>query len=163
MSNTEGLERFIVAAVEAMSDFSIQMLGAEDSIDPDSMEPIKEWDSHACLGSYLPLNCGEDLIEVGFMSSEDVLRVIVKRMLELSGEEDLPRDDMIDATKEIINIISGGIKCRLNEKVDGGILLGLPSFSEKPCCDLKKNNTLVGKLHVANMPVFLSIRSGVAH
>ena len=159
MTTSYALEDFINAAAEAVGDFAGQMLGADNPIQFNKLEQMKEEKYHTLLGSYLALNCGDQLIKVYFLSSEEVLMNLVKRMLAMSPDEPLAREDMIDAIKEIINIISGGIKCRLNDHVNGGILLGLPSFIEGKSMQTKENGRITGQLFVAGMPVFLSVET----
>lgn len=157
MNCTNALDSWIHAAAEAAHDFSGQMLGLDESDNVYDIKRVYDDVSDSLPGSCIALSCGEDLIEISFLSQEEVLTKIGRLMLVMSPEEELRREDMMDAIKEAINIISGGVKCRLNNEVTGGILLGLPTYSEQKKIHNTGKESIAGMIHVANMPVLLSV------
>ncbi len=155
METIHVLKDWINAAAEATNDFAAQALGVEQSIATCGIEIIDEPSCSDLEGSCLQLTCGETSIKVCFLSGEDILMKIARIMLAISSEDELSKKDMIDAIKEAINIISGGIKRRLNEQFIGGITLGLPLFMKREFMNEEHENRVIAKIVVAEMPVFL--------
>ncbi|MDR3443005.1 MAG: chemotaxis protein CheX [Legionella sp.] len=156
MANRAILEEWIQAQAEAVADFSQEILGVPGSI---HVAPIEWMDKELCLslmGASLELSNNEQLIKILLLSNEEVLTKIAKLMLMSTPGELLSQADMMDAIKEVVNIISGGIKSRMNERMGGGILLGLPYFSQKNLIS-QEADVLIGKVSVANMPIYLAV------
>ena len=163
MATTHALMDWLNATNDTIGEHLGPMLGVEHLVDSHRMDLINDSDIDAIMGSYLLLNCANThSIKVSFLSSEDVLMQIAKKILGLSPTDELSRDDMIDAIKEVINIISGGVKSRLNHQVSGGIALGLPFFVDKTDDFPKSEDTLFGKIIISGMPIYLSV-SNAAH
>lgn len=147
------LKNWIHAAAEATNEFAEQALGIKESC---NIEIINDMSCRDMAGSSLLLHSSDTSIKVGFFSSDVVLMKIAKLILDIPSADELSRNDMIDAINEIINIISGGVKRRLNDQASGGISLGLPSFIEADYHDCKKNEeTLFARMLIAEMPILL--------
>lgn len=155
MLSTQTLDVWMSAASEAVNDFSVQMLGIEELNYFSNLEQINEELFVSLAGSYIQLNCGDSLVEVAFLSSDDVLLKIGKLMHKVAPADQLFRDDMIDAIKEVVNIISGGIKSRLNGQIEGGILLGIPMFSDNLQTYKQAKESLSGVVHLDDMRIYL--------
>jgi CheY-specific phosphatase CheX len=65
---------------------------------------------------------------------------------------------MIDAIKEVINIISGGIKCRLNDQISGGITLSIPFFLDGKEAQEKNQGALIENIIISGRPLSLYMR-----
>lgn len=156
MAKTCALQEWIHAEAEAVADFSQEILGIPISIDAADIEWTDKELCQSFMGAYLELSADEEKIKIFFLSNEEVLMTLAKLMLLISPQDTLSQEDMMDAIKEVVNIISGGIKSRMNERMSGRLLLGLPSFSEKNVIPHQKE-VLIGKVLVANMPLFLAV------
>lgn len=127
MSIANTSDVWLTAAVNATNDFVINALD-EQYINSSSLDEAKRADPTQLSGAYLLLDCGAYQVEVGVLVDLENLMQITRKMLSLSPQAPLDREQMSDALNEIVNIISGGIKSRLNDQVEGGITLGLPRF-----------------------------------
>jgi hypothetical protein len=79
-------------------------------------------------GAYLALVGQEDSIQIGLISNAEGCQALAKSLLQMEpGDADLDPPDVADAMCEVVNIIAGGIKARVNGKVPP-IKLGLPIF-----------------------------------
>lgn len=153
MRTTEtSLQDWILAASEATNEFAEQALGIRGS---SNIEMMNDTSCRDMAGSSLLLHCSDMSVKVGFFSSDVVLMTIAKIILDVPSEDELSREEMIDAINETINIISGGVKRRLNDLANGGISLGLPLFIEADY-DCKKNKgALFARMLIGEMPVLL--------
>ena len=156
MTMTQESVGWIKVAVEATNEFARQALCFEEHVSSSNMGLMEE--ETPLSGSYLMLTCGEFQMEIGFLSSEKILMEIARILFVVTPEEVLPREDMIDAIKEVINIISGGVKCRLNDQISGGITLSIPFFLEGKDVQEKNQDALIENIIVAGMPVSLYVR-----
>lgn len=78
-------------------------------------------------GAYLGLVADEEPIQVGLLVDPAGCQVLSKALLGMEpGDEDLPSSDVSDAMCEIANILVGGLKRRVGERMR--ITLGLPIF-----------------------------------
>lgn len=131
MSIMNSPELWLNAAVDAVNDFVSMGLGEEGAQalinDSSPVENLK-----MLSGSSLVLSCSNEQIEIGLLADPQNIKMITQKMLSLSPEEGVDKEQMSDALNEALNIISGGIKSRLNDKADGGIVLGLPKFIDNP-------------------------------
>lgn len=149
------LEEWIHAEAEAVADFSQEVLGIPVSV---NVAPMEWTDKEVCqsfMGAGLELSNNEQMIKILLLSNEEVLIKIAKLMLMITPDEILSQADMMDAIKEVVNIVSGGIKSRMNERMGGGLLLGLPYFSQQNV--IPQEDVLIGKMSVANMPIYLAV------
>lgn len=79
-------------------------------------------------GAYLALVGQEDSIQIGLTSNAEGCQALAKALLQMEpGSEEMEPADVADAMCEVVNIIAGGIKARVNGKVPP-IKLGLPIF-----------------------------------
>ncbi|HXK19960.1 MAG TPA: chemotaxis protein CheX [Polyangiaceae bacterium] len=78
-------------------------------------------------GAYLGLVADDEPIQVGLLVEPAGCQVLSKALLGMEpGDEDLPPSDVSDAMCEIVNIVVGGLKRRVAERLR--ITLGLPLF-----------------------------------
>ncbi len=78
-------------------------------------------------GAYLGLVAQEEPIQVGILVDGPGCQALAKALLGMEpGDEDLPPSDVSDAMCEIINIIAGGLKRRVSERMP--VTMGLPIF-----------------------------------
>ncbi|MDR3501474.1 MAG: chemotaxis protein CheX [Legionella sp.] len=128
MSIVNTPEIWLNAATDAMNDFVGMGLGEENAA-VSIMEYSKIEDPKQLFSSYLILSCEDHQVEIGLHANTENMKRITQKMLALTPEEMVDKEQTSDALNEAINIISGGIKSRLNEHIYGGIMLGLPRFS----------------------------------
>lgn len=78
-------------------------------------------------GAYLSLVTPEEPIQVGLVIERPGCQVLAKALLGMEpGDEDLPESDVSDAMCEVINMVAGGLKRRVDGRMS--IVLGLPLF-----------------------------------
>jgi Chemotaxis phosphatase CheX len=78
-------------------------------------------------GAYLGLVADEEPIQVGLLVDPLGCQLLAKSLLGMDpAEEDLPPSDVSDAMCEVVNIVAGGLKRRVSERMR--ITLGLPIF-----------------------------------
>lgn len=78
-------------------------------------------------GAYLGLLAQDEPIQVGILVDGVGCQLLSKSLLGMEpGDEDLPPADVSDAMCEVINIIAGGLKRRVSERMP--VTLGLPIF-----------------------------------
>ena len=78
-------------------------------------------------GAYLGLVADDEPIQVGLLVDPPGCQLLAKSLLGMDpAEEDLPISDVSDAMCEIVNIVAGGLKRRVAERMR--ITLGLPIF-----------------------------------
>jgi hypothetical protein len=78
-------------------------------------------------GAYLGLVAQDEPIQVGVVIDEPGCQTLTKSLLGMApGDEDLSAADVSDAMCEIINMIAGGLKRRVTDRMR--ITLGLPIF-----------------------------------
>jgi hypothetical protein len=78
-------------------------------------------------GAYLPLSTTTEQIQVGLLADDAGCQALAKALLGMEqAEPDLSVPDMSDSFAEIVNLLAGGLKRRLEGRVD--LKLGLPLF-----------------------------------
>ena len=83
--------------------------------------------SGACHGAYLSLITQDEPIQVALLAEAAGCQALAKALLGVEpADEDLPIGDVSDAMCEIINIVAGGLKRRVSERMT--VTLGLPMF-----------------------------------
>jgi len=129
MSNIS-IEESMEAVVDAWGTFSGEIFNTS----PISMPHVVLEDgvTNQLNGSMLRVDCNKEFdMDIYFLAEESDLFLISAQYLGLETPYQLKKNEMMDAIMEINNIISGGFKSRLNDKLSGGILIGLPEFIEK--------------------------------
>lgn len=78
-------------------------------------------------GAYLSLVTQDQPLQVGLLAEPAGCQALAKALLGMEpADENLPPGDVSDAMCEIINIVAGGLKRRVSERLP--ITLGLPMF-----------------------------------
>jgi len=78
-------------------------------------------------GAYLGLVADDEPFQVGILVDPAGCQSLSKALLGMEpGDEDLPASDVSDAMCEVVNIVAGGLKRRVSERMK--ITLGLPIF-----------------------------------
>ena len=78
-------------------------------------------------GAYLGLVAQDEPIQVGILVDGAGCQLLSKSLLGMDpGDEDLPPADVSDAMCEIVNIIAGGLKRRVSDRM--AVTMGLPIF-----------------------------------
>ncbi|WP_028383011.1 chemotaxis protein CheX [Legionella moravica] len=149
---------WIDVIAESASDYARQTLFKDLFHDSMNKNRITESNLTSLSGSYLLLTANKSDIELGFLSDESVLMDLARTILSVSPEVIIPRLDMMDAVNEVINIISGGVKSRVNDQITGGIVLGIPYFLEGDAVQKKIQQGAVETIDFAGMPVTLYVR-----
>jgi CheY-specific phosphatase CheX len=114
------LEHWMDAAAAAAEDVASQALGLESSASVD------ESAAPTGFGAFVALSGGDDKVQVGVMLDQAGGEALARALLGMPEDEDFASEgDLADAFGEIVNMVAGGVKTRMNEQVPG-IQLGLP-------------------------------------
>lgn len=75
-------------------------------------------------GSYIPLVSEEYKLQIGLVSDTDGCNKLTEQLL---GMEPQSKEDVADSIGEIMNMIAGVVKNKVNDKVEG-LKIGFPIF-----------------------------------
>jgi hypothetical protein len=78
-------------------------------------------------GAYIPLLAEDQTLQLALLASPAGCADLARLLLGMESEEDVSDTDMADAVGELVNIVAGGVKQRLQDAT-GGLRLGLPVF-----------------------------------
>lgn len=109
-------------------------------------------------GTYIPLVGASGSLEMGIVSTDEGCRHLAGALLGMDADEsaELPDDDVVDAFCEVINIVSGVVKQRVNEE-DPSFNLGLPIFVQGQIRVMDHQGTSVADVLVGDIPVQLVV------
>jgi CheY-specific phosphatase CheX len=106
-------------------------------------------------GAYLALVGQADSIQIGLASSEEGCQALSRALLAMEADApDVEPADVADAMCEIVNIVAGGIKTRVNGKVPP-IKLGLPIFVKGAVQPSSRLVILVAEILLGTVPAAL--------
>jgi hypothetical protein len=122
------------ALVDAIREVSATVLGGtsvETLGNPSVDVPVDAVGSRpgigAVDGAYVSLVTPEEPIQVGLVVERPGCQSLAKALLGMEpSDEDLPESDVSDAMCELINMVAGGLKRRVDGRMS--IVLGLPLF-----------------------------------
>jgi hypothetical protein len=115
---------WVDAALDATTEVASQALGFEAVVP--SGQPGAAFDSP--YGAYVPLTSGEDVLQLGLVAERAGCETISRALLCMAPDDAFSAEsDIADAVGEIANMVAGGVKKRMDDRVPG-ILLGLPLF-----------------------------------
>lgn len=113
-------------------------------------------------GAYLGLVAREEPIQVGLVADAAGCQLLAKALLGMdAADEDLPVADVSDAMCEIINIVAGGLKRRVIDRMP--VTLGLPIFVAGPPLPNPQQEMLVRALSIGAVPASLLLVTQRAH
>ena len=79
-------------------------------------------------GAYVPLIDHGAQLQIGLVADDEGCQLLARALLGLSeGEPPVPPADVADAVGEIVNMLAGGLKRRMQGRI-GSLVLGLPIF-----------------------------------
>lgn len=154
--NTLSLTDWMTAMSEATCESAVQMFAM--SSNPESIEilsPDRDIPDGFC-GSFITLVSELNTVQLGFLSDKKGLKELSQAMLGLSPEDTISDSDVTDAVGEIINVIAGGVKRRLNENA-GGLKLGLPMFIEGKVAHGESQEVMMAKVTLGKTPTHLIV------
>ncbi|NTV51969.1 MAG: chemotaxis protein CheX [Candidatus Firestonebacteria bacterium] len=88
---------------------------------------MRTFTGEAIAGAYIPMIGEDDSVLLGLLTDETGLREIARGFLQLPESETLDSELMMDAIKEVLNVLSGMIKTQLF-KPNTPYLTNLPFF-----------------------------------
>ncbi len=152
------LNTWMKALGEAVSDFALQALNIE--VQPDLLEAVVDTKTPKD-GSSLTLNCTNEFkITLYFLAAKEHLHTITELLLSLKPGEPLGEEDVDDSVKEIINVLSGGVKSRLSDKFPEEIVLSLPVLIKDKILK-PEEKVMHAVLEVGSMPIYLSVQESL--
>lgn len=122
MSGTTTLSDWLGAGVAAATEVATTALGcARVDTAPSSSEP-----SRAPFGAYVPLVAAGCQLQVGVVAEWSVCQALARALFGMEADADFEAEsDVSDAIGEIANMVAGGVKTRMNERLPG-LNTGLP-------------------------------------
>jgi hypothetical protein len=109
-------------------------------------------------GSYIPLVGDEDSIHIGLVASEAGCQTLARALLCMTEDEKLPPADVADALGEILNMMAGNLKRRVNEKIPS-LALGLPIFINGSIEPTEKLSSMVAFVKIGKVDAALLVLS----
>lgn len=150
--NTISIDNWLTAMIEATDETATQTLGFESVAGKHTIgeQPVDK------PGSFISLASENDSVQIGLVSNKEGLELLAKSMLGMTPEEEIAQADITDAVGEIINIVAGGVKRRLNEQA-GGMKLGLPMFIDGKIAQGGSQELACANLNLGNIPAHLLV------
>ncbi len=113
-------------------------------------------------GAYLGLVAADEPIQVGILVDAGGCQLLAKLLLGMEPtDDDLPQSDVSDAMCEIINIVAGGLKRRVSERIK--VTMGLPIFVAGHPLPNQQQEVDVRALQIATVPVSLLLLTQKQH
>ena len=78
-------------------------------------------------GAYIPLLAEDQTLQLALLSSPAGCADLSRLLLGMDAEDEVSDADIADAVGELVNIVAGGVKQRMQDAA-GGLRLGLPVF-----------------------------------
>ena len=117
----------------AVSDWVAAMAGASTelalSLGIEGVEVLGWHDTPptGMAGAYIPLLAEDQTLQLALLASPDGCADLARLLLGMEPGEEVSDADIADAVGELVNIVAGGVKQRMQETT-GGLRLGLPVF-----------------------------------
>ena len=78
-------------------------------------------------GAYIPLLAEDQTLQLALLASPTGCADLARLLLGMEPDDEVSDADIADAVGELVNIVAGGVKQRLQDST-GGLRLGLPVF-----------------------------------
>ena len=78
-------------------------------------------------GAYIPLLAEDETLQLALLASPAGCADLARLLLGMESDEAVSDADIADAVGELVNIVAGGVKQRMQDAA-GGLRLGLPVF-----------------------------------
>ena len=154
------LSTWLEASMQAFYDFAAQNFSIEElpEFNKSQINYLNQLEEIRSLkGSFIELSLESKKINVFFLAQQETLNYIANRILSTNEDEKLDDMDVVDAIKELTNIIAGGVKNRLSAEVEGEIVLGLPAYIDKYLINQDKSFYVLGCFNFDNKTVYILI------
>jgi hypothetical protein len=82
-------------------------------------------------GAYIPLLAEDQTLQLALVATPAGCAALSRLLLGMGADEDVSDADIADAVGELVNIVAGGVKQRMQDpdrSAGGGLRLGLPVF-----------------------------------
>lgn len=122
------IEEWLEAALDALQQVGVTLLGFDTTVQSKTgaSQPSE------FRGAFTALMTPGHALQIGVMSTEDGCEQLGRALLAMPEDEPFDSaEDVTDALAEISNLVAGGAKTRISERVPN-ITLGLPLFVDGP-------------------------------
>ena len=96
-------------------------------------------------GAFIGLISQHNSVQLGVMSANGGCEKLARDLLGFEADEDVAHEDVADAVGEIINIVAGMVKKKLEDQ-DSNLKLGLPMFIEGRVAPMEQQGATVARL-----------------
>jgi hypothetical protein len=122
-----GVTAWVVAMAEASTELAL-------SLGIDAVEVLGWHDvpPTGMAGAYIPLLAEDQTLQLALLASPAGCADLSRLLLGMGADDDVSAADIADAVGELVNIVAGGVKQRMQDPdgigTGGGLRLGLPVF-----------------------------------
>lgn len=113
---------WVVAMADASTELALSL-----GIDGVEVQGWHDVPPTGLAGAYIPLLAEDQTLQLALLASPDGCADLSRLLLGMEPDEDVEAADIADAVGELVNIVAGGVKQRLQDCA-GGLRLGLPVF-----------------------------------
>ena len=113
---------WVVAMADASSELALSLgIDAVEVLGWHDLPPT------GMAGAYIPMLAEDQTLQLALLASPEGCADLSRLLLGMEQEEEVAAADIADAVGELVNIVAGGVKQRLQDGA-GGLRLGLPVF-----------------------------------
>jgi Chemotaxis phosphatase CheX len=121
---TSPVDEWSDAAIVSTGDVVSQLLGWDLS----RVEHSPGFGDGPMCGAYVPLSSADSVLQIGLVTDRTGCEAISRALLAMEATEAFASPgDVADAFGEIANMVAGGVKSRMNDRMPS-LRLGLPLF-----------------------------------
>lgn len=146
------LSVWIDALTESTREVAVTSLGFDDI----SLEELLAGLPEAHTGVYLPLHTPSGPVQIALMADIPGCRSLAGALLGMDETEELGDADVADAVGEVLNIVAGSLKTRIQEH-ERPVQLGLPMYVVGHVFPQDDIEGMVAKVKVGAIPAELMV------
>ena len=109
------------------------------------------------LGTYIPLVGEGDAVLIGILSNQQGMQELARSFLGLEpGDNELTKEDMVDAVGEVLNILCGIVKRRIIDRRPV-LWTGMPNFIEGNIELTKNQESACALVEIGTVKIYLIV------
>lgn len=123
MSESTTLQEWLAAMIDASTELATVTLGFDGVTTVGTADDVAD---HSA-GAYIGLVGETTTVQLAMCSTIDGCKQLARALLGMTEEDELADSDMADAMGEVMNIVAGTVKTRMDGRLPA-LKLGLPLF-----------------------------------